>query len=152
MLVLMAAALLAGFAGSAPAPAVVPQDRGHLNVVRGPDPRRWAYDSVWVECDRIIQMLGRNGAWGRKDLPLDSISAGAVLTGDDLDSEEMRGAAAAVVFRCTDGSNCIGVGQLQQTTPQLSEHAIAFDTPEHARAFVDDLARFRTDCAARQSR
>lgn len=152
MLVLMAAILLAGAPGSGPASAAEPQELGRLHVERGPDPRRWAYDNVWVDCDRIVQMLGRNGAWGRKDLPLASISAGAVLTGDDLDSEEMRGAAASVAFRCTDGSTCIGVGQLQQTTPQLSEHAIAFDTPEHARAFVDDLARFRVACAAGRSR
>lgn len=152
MLVLMAAVLLVGTPANGPESAVAPQQVAHLNVVRGPEPRRWAYDSVWVECDRIIQMLGRNGAWGRNELPLASISAGEVLTGDDLDSEEMRGASAGVLFRCTDGSNCIGVGRLQQTTPQLAEHTIAFDTPEHARAFVADLARFRIDCAARQSR
>ncbi len=147
MLVLMAFVLSMAGPGSGTL-ASTPQDSARMSVERGPDPRRWAYDHVSVDCERIVQLHGRNGAWGRWELPLAAISGGDVLTGSARPAEEAHGDGAMTSFRCTDGSDCIGVGRVDQATPQQSEHSFGFADAGYARRFLSDLERFRASCAA----
>ena len=119
--------------------AVSAQDRAETYFSYGSTGRGmpFFYHQVRGDCGTLSHLFGRNAAWGLWTLPLDSISEGTVI----LDGEH-----AVVRFNCLDGSACIGQGYWRETSEQITEHDIPFETPALAETFLADARAFRAGC------
>ncbi len=97
-----------------------------------------AYTHLSADCETLTRTHGRNAAWGRWEMPL-------ALIVEDGPVEDDRG-GISLTFRCRDGSDCIGAGELETVSSRVPDHAISFDTIEHASAFSRRVAELKVAC------
>lgn len=97
-----------------------------------------AYAHLSADCETLTRTQGRNAAWGRWEMPLADIVIDGPVTTD-------RG-VNFLIFRCRDGSDCIGSGQLETVTNRVADHEVTFDTSENASAFARRVADLKAEC------
>lgn len=101
----------------------------------------WFYHHVGGDCSELVHGHGRNNAWGLWRLPLGRVGHGGIEAAKD---------GFLIRYACTDGSDCIRAGALDETPNGTREHAIPFQTAERAEGWLADVAALETACAARR--
>lgn len=101
----------------------------------------WFYHHVGGDCSDLVHGHGRNNAWGLWRFPLGRVGHGGVEAAED---------GFLIRYACTDGSDCIRSGALDETPDGISQHAIPFQTAERAEGWLADVAALETACAARR--
>ena len=109
-------------------PAEPPRFRGKT----GKD--TYIYHQVWGDCAMLDHGFGRNYAWGRYRMPLSGVTHEIVEEG--------------IRFTCTDGSDCIETGELEDTPGRTREHTVPFQSAEFTGTYLAQVADLRAACQA----
>ncbi|MFN7178575.1 hypothetical protein [Hyphomonas sp.] len=102
----------------------------------------WFYHHVGGDCSELVHGHGRNNVWGLARLPLGEVQHHGV--------EAAGNGGFQVRYSCTDGSDCIQTGSLDETPNRAGSHMIPFQTTERAEGWLADVAALETACAARR--
>ena len=94
----------------------------------------YIYHQVWGDCAMLDHGVGRNYAWGRYRMPLNGVSHQIVEEG--------------IRFTCTDGSDCIEGGILEDTPGRTSEHTVPFQSADFTATYLAQVADLRAACQA----
>lgn len=133
---IIAGLLALGLAGCASsgveAPQAAPPEPPRFNGKTGND--AYIYHQVWGDCAMLDHGVGRNYAWGRHRMPLYGVTHEVVDDG--------------IHFTCTDGSDCIEIGKLEDTPGRTNEHTVPFESAAFAQAYLAQVAELRAACKA----